>query len=69
MKDFDLDAHVIVFKVIIKANGETKDVDIGNQFSFTFKDNVYDWCNNYMGDYQDCTFAELQLNFYKWFRT
>jgi hypothetical protein len=38
VKDFDLDAHVKVFKVAIKVNGETKYVDIVNLFSFTFKD-------------------------------
>jgi hypothetical protein len=30
-------------------------------FNFTLKDIVFDWCNNYMGDYLYCTFAELQL--------
>jgi len=58
-KDFDPDAHVRVFKATIKANGETKDAKIINLFSFTFKDIVFDWCNNYMGDYLDCTSMEL----------
>ncbi len=26
------------------------------------------WCNNYMGDYLDCTFVELQLAFCKRYR-
>ncbi len=33
-------------------------------FSFTLKDIVFDWCNNYMGDYLNCTFVELQLAFH-----
>jgi hypothetical protein len=68
VKDFDLDAHVRVFKPAIKANGETKYAKIVNLFSFTLRDIVFDWCNNYMGDYLDCTFAELQLAFCTWFR-
>jgi len=59
VKDSNLDAHVRVFKVAIKANGETDDVEIVNLFNFTFKDIVFNWCNNYMGDYPDCTFVKL----------
>jgi hypothetical protein len=59
VKDSNLDAHVRVFKVAIKANGETDDVEIVNLFNFTFKDIVFNWCNNYMGDYPDYTFVEL----------
>jgi hypothetical protein len=49
VKDFNPNVHVRVFKATIRANGETKDVEIINIFSFTFKDIVSDWCNNYMG--------------------
>jgi hypothetical protein len=59
VKDFDLDVHVKVFKAAIKINGEIEDVKIVNLFSFTAKDIVCDWCNNYMGDYPNCTFAKL----------
>ncbi len=38
VKDFDLDAHVKIFKVAIKANSETNDVEILNLFNFTLKD-------------------------------
>jgi hypothetical protein len=65
VKDFDLDVHVRIFKATIKANGETKNAKIINPFCFTFKDIMFDWCNNYIGDYLDCTFAKLQLAFYK----
>jgi len=57
--DADLDVHVKVFKVAIKANGEIDDAKIVNLFSFTFRDIVFDWWNNCMGDYLDCTFAKL----------
>ncbi len=59
VKDFDPNVHVKVFKVAIKANNETNDVNFFNMFSFTLKDIICDWCNNYLGDYLDCTFAEL----------
>jgi hypothetical protein len=42
VKDSDLDAHVKVFKVAIKANTETNDVEIINILSFTFKDIMFD---------------------------
>jgi hypothetical protein len=57
VKDFDLDAHVRVFKVAIWTNGEFKDAKIVNMFSFTLKNIMYDWCNSYMGDYPNYTFA------------
>jgi len=41
VNNFNLDAHVRVFKVAIKANGETKDVKIVNMFSFTLKDTMF----------------------------
>jgi hypothetical protein len=59
MKDFDLDVHVKVFKVDIRVNGEIEDAKIIKLFSFTLKDTIFDWCNNYMGYYLDCTFVEL----------
>jgi len=57
VKEFNPNAHVIVVKANIKANGETKDAKIDNLFSFTLKDIVSDWCKNYMGDYPNCIFA------------
>jgi hypothetical protein len=59
VKDYNPNVHVKVFKVSIRTNGETNDAKIINLFSFTFKDIVSDWCNYYMGDYPDCTFAKL----------
>jgi len=68
VKDFDPDAHVTIFKTAIRTNGETKDAKIINPFSFTFKDIMFDWCNNYIEDYLYYTFVELQLVFYKRYR-
>ncbi len=59
VKDSNPDAHVKVFKTAIKANSETHDVKIINLFSFTFRDTMSNWCNNYMGDYPDYTFTKL----------
>jgi len=38
VKDFDPNAHVKVFKVAIKTNGEIKNAKIVNIFNFTLKD-------------------------------
>jgi len=69
VKNFDLNARVKVFKATIRVNGKIEYAKIVNMFSFTFRDFVFDWCNNYMGDYPNCTFAKLQLTFCKQFRT
>ncbi len=37
-------------------------------FSFTLKDIIYGQCNNYMGNYPNCIFVELQLAFCKKYR-
>jgi hypothetical protein len=42
LKDFDLNAHVRVFKVAIRANSETNDEKIVNLFSFTLRNIVFD---------------------------
>jgi hypothetical protein len=65
VKDFDPNVHVIFLKIAIRANSETNDVKIINMFSFTLSFFLYDWCNNYMGDYPNFTFVELQLVFCK----
>jgi hypothetical protein len=49
----------------MRINGEIKYVKIVNMFSFTLKNIVCDWCNNYMGDYPYCTITKLQLKFFK----
>jgi hypothetical protein len=48
-KNFDWNAHVQVFKVVIKANNQIVDIkEIANMFNFTLRDNASNWCNNYM---------------------
>jgi len=59
VKDSNSSTHVKVFKATITTNSEINDVEIINMFSVTFRDIVYDWCNNYMGDYPGCTFVKL----------
>ncbi len=59
MKDFDPNAHVKVFKVPIKRNGEIEDAKFVNLFSFTLGNIVSNSWNNYMGDYPNCTFVDL----------
>jgi len=65
VKGFDPYAHVKVFKFVIRAYSEIGDAKIVNLFIFTLNDIMFDWHNNYMGDYPDCTFAKLQLAFCK----
>jgi hypothetical protein len=55
------DSHVKIFKATIRANNEIDDAKKINLFMFTLKDIVFDWCNNYMGDYPNYIFAKLQL--------
>jgi hypothetical protein len=40
MKVTNLDGHIIVFKKIIKVNGETMEANIINLFGFTLQDNI-----------------------------
>jgi hypothetical protein len=40
VKDSDPNAHVRIFKIVIRANNEIDDVEIVNIFSFTLKDIV-----------------------------
>ncbi len=68
-KDFDLDAHVQVFKAAIKTNGETIDEKMANLFNFTLKENALDGCNNYMRDQPNYAFSNLEQTFYKWYQT
>jgi len=54
-----MNVHVWLFIVVIKLNGEIINEEIMNKFNFTFRDNVFNWCNNYMHDYSKCKFANL----------
>jgi hypothetical protein len=57
VKEFNPNTHVRVFKVAIRANSEMDDVKIVNLFSFTFRDIMSDYYNNYLEDYPNYTFA------------
>jgi hypothetical protein len=59
VKDLNPNVNVKVFKFAIKKNGETKDAKIVNLFNFTLKDIIFDWCNNYMGNYPNCNSTKL----------
>lgn len=44
VKDFDLDAHMIMFKTTIIINGEAIECDIYQFISiFTLQDNIFEW--------------------------
>ncbi len=68
-KTTDQDAHIRVFKKAIKTNGEIVEANIINLFSFTFKNNIFEWGENYIQDHTNCTFEELEQTFFKRFRT
>ncbi len=63
VKDFDPNADVNVFKAAIRVNNEIDDAKIVNMFNLTLKYIMSNWCNNYMGNYPDYIFVELQLIF------
>jgi hypothetical protein len=67
VKDSNPNVLVKVFKATIRVNSETNDAKIVNIFNFTFRNTMSNWCNNYIRDYPDCNFAELQLAFCKWY--
>jgi hypothetical protein len=48
VKYTDPNVHIIVFKKTIKVNGETMEVDIINLFDFSWKDNIFEWGENYI---------------------
>jgi hypothetical protein len=52
-----------VFKKAINANSEIVEFDIINLFSFTLKDNIFKWGENYVQDHPNCTFEELEQTF------
>ncbi len=59
-KNFDSNVHVRVFKVAIKANGETIDEEIANLFNFMLRDNASNWYNHIISNYR---FADLEQAF------
>jgi hypothetical protein len=43
VKDTYHDAHIRVFKKVIKANGEIVNEDINNVFGFTLRSSIFKW--------------------------
>jgi hypothetical protein len=63
-KDFNSDARVRVLKTTIKVNGDLMvNEEITNLLNFTLKDNASNWYNNYMRDFLNCRFVDLEQNF------
>ncbi len=69
VKDTYPNAHIKIFKKAIKANGETMEADIINQFGFTFRDNIFKWGENYVQDHPNYIFEKLEHVICKQFRT
>jgi hypothetical protein len=67
MKDIDPNAHIRVFKKVIRANGETMEDDIINLINFILQDNISKWGKNFTQDHPNCTFEELEQAFCKHF--
>jgi len=68
VKDTDPDAHIRVFKKIIRGIGETMEADIINLFGFSLQDNISEWGKNFVQDHINCTFEELEQGFCKCFQ-
>jgi hypothetical protein len=63
LKDTNLDAHIKVFKKAII------EVNIISIFGFTFRDNIFEWGENFVQNHPNCIFEKLEQTFYKHFRT
>ncbi len=57
VKDSNPNVHVKIFKTTIRANNETDDEKFVSLFCFTLIDIMFNWCNNYMGNYPNYIFA------------
>ncbi len=45
------------------------EANIINMFGFIFIDSIYEWGENFVQDYPNCTFEKLKQAFCKWFIT
>jgi hypothetical protein len=55
----DPNAHVLVFRKAIQANGEEQDANIMNLFCFTLKDAILEWGKKIMQSHLGYIFLEL----------
>jgi hypothetical protein len=69
VKNIDPNAHIRIFKKTIKINGEIIEDDIINLFSFTLRDSIFEWGENYVQDNPNYIFEELEQTFCKQFKT
>jgi hypothetical protein len=65
VKNIDPNAHIRVFKKVIKTNGEIRELDIINLFGFTLKDSISKWGENYVQKHPNYTFEKLEQAFCK----
>jgi hypothetical protein len=68
VKNIDPNAHIRVFKKVIKTNGEIRELDIINMFGFTLKDSISKWGENYVQEHPNYTFEKLEQAFCKRFK-
>jgi hypothetical protein len=59
--------HTSFFKKTIRANGKTMEADTINMFTFTLRDNILEWGENFVQDHPNCTFEKLEQEFCKRF--
>ncbi len=62
VKDTNLDAHIKMFKKAIKTNGETMEANIINLFRFIFKNNIFEWGENYVQSHPNYSFWKVGIN-------
>jgi hypothetical protein len=62
-KDSNPNAHLQIFKVVVKANDEMINKEIIHLSNFTLKDNALDWCNNYMRDHPNYKYRKSRMSF------
>jgi hypothetical protein len=60
VKDINFNVHIRVFKQAIKANEKIMEPNIFNMFSFTLRNNILEWGENFVQDHPNCTFEELE---------
>ncbi len=65
VKDIDSNVHIEMFERAIKGNGERVEVDTINLLGFTFKDNMFEWEENFVENHPNYTFEELEQGFCK----
>jgi hypothetical protein len=58
-------AHVKVFNIAIRANGETFKEYIINAYNYTLRKTTSNWCHKYMLDFPNCILSDLTQVFCK----